>query len=185
MPIKNNTESYGWLSIVIHWVMTFIVFGLFGLGYWMVDLDYYSEWYRRAPALHKSIGITLLLLWSVRIVWRFVQVSPQTPETHQAWEVKSAKLTHAMLYILMLAIMFSGYLISTADGRGIEVFTLFTLPSIGELFSNQEDIAGNIHEWLAYSILGLAILHALAALKHHFIDKDRTLVRMLKSGVKK
>jgi cytochrome b561 len=185
MSLKNNAEGYGWLSITLHWVMALTVFGLFGLGYWMVDLDYYSEWYRRAPSLHKSVGITLLFLWCFRLVWRLMQTSPKTIETHKPWEIQVAKFTHLLLYVLMLAIMFSGYFISTADGRGIEVFALFTVPSLGELFTNQEDVAGNIHEWLAYGILGLAVLHALAALKHHFVDKDRTLVRILKSGVRK
>jgi cytochrome b561 len=185
MSLKNNAESYGWLSIILHWVMAITVFGLFGLGYWMVDLDYYSEWYRSAPALHKSIGITLLLLWSVRVVWRFTQPSLNAIETHKIWEVRLATLVHALLYVLMLVIMLSGYLISTADGRGIDVFNLLTVPSLGELFENQEDVAGNIHKWLAYGVVGLAVLHALAALKHHFINKDRTLIRILKSRVGK
>ncbi|TDF39708.1 cytochrome b [Alteromonadaceae bacterium M269] len=180
MGLKNNSERYGWLSIALHWIMALAVFGLFGLGYWMVDLDYYSEWYRRAPSLHKSIGITLIALWIFRVFWRVIQQSPKSLDTHKPWERKVSKLTHLLLYVLMLTIMISGYLISTADGRGIEVFNLFTLPSLGELVTNQEDVAGEIHEVLAYIILGVAILHALAALKHHFIDKDQTLIRILR-----
>lgn len=73
----------------------------------------------------------------------------------------------------------SGYLISTADERPIEVFGWFSVPSFGSFIDNQEDIAGTIHEWLAYVLIALASVHALAALKHHFIDKDNTLKRML------
>lgn len=75
--------------------------------------------------------------------------------------------------------MITGYLISTADGRGIEIFEFITIPAYGAIIENQEDIAGLVHKWLAYSLIMLAILHALAALKHHLIDKDNTLNRMI------
>ena len=75
--------------------------------------------------------------------------------------------------------MISGYLISTADGRGIEVFDFFVIPALGSIIENQEDLAGLVHKWLAYLLVSLATLHALAALKHHFIDKDNTLNRII------
>lgn len=75
--------------------------------------------------------------------------------------------------------MITGYLISTADGRGIDVFEIITIPAFGSIIENQEDIAGLIHKWLAYLLILLAALHAFAALKHHFIDKDNTLNRMI------
>ena len=85
-----------------------------------------------------------------------------------------------MLYGLLLVLMCSGYLISTADGRAISVFNWFDVPALGELFSNQEDISGLIHEYVAYILISIAVLHALAAIKHHVIDKDATLTRMFK-----
>ena len=75
--------------------------------------------------------------------------------------------------------MLSGYLISTADGRAIEVFGLISVPALGSLVENQEDIAGVFHKYAAYLLVTLAIMHALAAVKHHFIDKDQTLKRMI------
>ena len=83
--------------------------------------------------------------------------------------------------VLLAVLLMTGYLISTADGRGVEVFSLFTVPSMGEFIDNQEDIAGLIHEYVAWSLIIFAALHALAALKHHFINRDRTLTRMLKA----
>lgn len=88
-------------------------------------------------------------------------------------------LTHLLLYALIFLIICSGYLISTADGRPIEVFGLFDLPSAGELFAEQADRAGVVHKFAAYGLIALAVIHALAALKHHFFDKDETLKRML------
>jgi cytochrome b561 len=84
--------------------------------------------------------------------------------------------------MLLFAIMLSGYLISTADGRGLEVFEWFTLPATLSGLEQQEDIAGRVHLYLAWSVIVVAALHALAALKHHFIDRDVTLKRMLGLG---
>jgi cytochrome b561 len=80
----------------------------------------------------------------------------------------------------MVALMFSGYLISTADGREVDVFNLFSLPAMPFSIDNQEDIAGDVHEILAWTLILLSTIHGLAALKHHFVDRDNTLKRMLK-----
>jgi cytochrome b561 len=77
--------------------------------------------------------------------------------------------------------MSSGYLISTADGRAIAVFDWFSVPALISDLPAQEDIAGLIHRWLAYLMMGLVLLHAAAALKHHFINKDNTLRKMLRA----
>jgi cytochrome b561 len=84
----------------------------------------------------------------------------------------------------MLLLMLSGYLISTADGRAIIVFDLIHIPALPWSIDRQEDIAGEIHNLLAWALIAMAVLHALAALKHHFINKDHSLVRMLKVDTK-
>lgn len=145
----------------------------------MVDLTYYHEWYKTAPELHKSIGIVFFILMIFRLVWRVKQIQPNHLDSHSLLEQKAGKITHTLLYWLIFTIMVAGYLISTADGRGIEVFEFVTIPAIGSIIENQEDIAGLVHKWLAYVLIGLALLHALAALKHHFIDKDNTLNRII------
>ncbi|MFQ3196535.1 MAG: cytochrome b561 [Paraglaciecola sp.] len=176
--IKNSQAGYGWLAITIHWISALVVIAMFAAGWWMVELDYYSTWYKTAPLYHKSTGILLCILTLARLAWRFSQISPR--KLGRNWEKKAAKATHIALYLIIFSLFCSGYLISTADDRGIDVFNWFTLPSLGKLFEHQEDLAGILHEWLAYSLIGLAILHALAALKHHFFDKDQTLSRMLR-----
>jgi cytochrome b561 len=145
----------------------------------MVDLDYYDPWYKQGPDLHKSIGITLFLIMIIRVIWRMRQIQPKALNSHTAFEKKAGAIVHKFLYLVIFMIIISGYLISTADGRAIEVFQFIQLPSLGELFSNQEDIAGFVHPYLAYSLIIAAMLHAAAAIKHHFIDKDKTLMRML------
>ncbi len=177
--MNNTNSSYGYISIFFHWISALSIFGLFGLGYYMVDLTYYHEWYKTAPELHKSIGLVLFALMMLRLLWRYNQVTPDDLSSHSAIERKAGKLIHSLLYILIFAVMITGYLISTADGRGVDVFELITVPAFGSFIENQEDIAGLIHKWLAYLLLALATLHALAALKHHFIDKDNTLNRII------
>lgn len=176
---KNNDTKYGLVAIVIHWVSAVAIFGLFAVGFWMVDLNYYSDWYQKAPHYHKSVGVLLLLATLFRIVWKLTNPKPKVL-ADKPMEKLAVHLGHNILYLLLVVILISGYLITTADGRGIDVFNWFTVPSMGELFPRQEDIAGDIHEYAAYGILALAIIHMLAALKHHFINKDATLTRMLK-----
>jgi cytochrome b561 len=177
--LKNTDEQFGLISTYIHWISAVMVFSLFALGFWMVDLNYYSEWYREAPYYHKAFGLTLFSLTLIRIIWKLSNKTPKDLAGKKV-EHKLAKLAHLALYGLLLLIMFSGYLISTADGRGIELFNLFTVPSMGELFANQEDLAGEVHEIAAYTIMAMVVLHVLAALKHHFIDKDETIKRITK-----
>jgi len=177
--MKNSTTHYGYLTILLHWLVAIIVFGMFALGFWMVDLTYYDAWYKSGPALHKSIGICLLMIMLFRGFWRLRQTSPEVLPTHTKFEKKAGHSVHILLYGLLFFIMISGYLISTADDRGIDVFNLFTVPGFGAFIENQEDVAGVIHQYLAYSMMGLVFLHATAALKHHFADKDITLKRML------
>lgn len=177
--MKNTDSNYGWITISIHWLAASIIFGLFGLGYWMVDLSYYDSWYKTAPELHKSIGVTLFGLMLFRVIWRFNQVQPKPLPSHTLTEKKLGHAMHKTLYFLTFFIMLTGYLISTADERGISVFGIFEVPGFGSLIENQEDIAGVIHQYVAYLIIVLALLHATAAIKHHFIGKDETLTRML------
>ncbi len=179
--IRNTTSAYGWVSIVFHWLMALAVFGLFGLGLYMVELTYYDAWYRGSLDLHKNTGVMLTLAWLLRLIWKLRNPQPH-PLGNKIWEHKVAHLTHLLLYLLMLALFISGYLISTADGRAIDVFGWFELPATLTR-ANQEDIAGAIHWALAWALMVIAGLHALAAIKHHWLDKDRTLVRMLKPDV--
>lgn len=171
-------KSYSALSKTLHWLMALLIFALFAAGYWMVDLTYYSAWYKTAPHYHKSAGVILALLLVVRWLWNWQQGKPAALANHSRAVQRLSAITHGLLYVLLSLIVLSGYLISTADGRGIEVFNWFVVPAAGELFAEQADRAGLVHQWLAYGLMGLVALHVAGALKHHFIDKDATLRRM-------
>ncbi|WP_095109070.1 cytochrome b [Pseudomonas sp. Irchel 3E20] len=179
MQLRNSSSRYGWVSIFMHWGVALAVFGLFALGLWMVGLDYYSTWRKDAPDLHKSIGLTLFAVMLLRVVWRFVSPPPPTLSSYSRLTRLGAKVGHSFLYLSLFAVMIAGYLISTADGAGIAVFGLFEVPALVSGLPDQADVAGVVHLYLAWALVVFAGLHALAALKHHFIDRDATLARML------
>lgn len=179
MKLTNDTQGYGLVSLAIHWLTALAILGLFGLGLWMTSLTYYDPWYRQGPALHKSIGVILLLVMVFRVIWRAWTPPPPALASHKPWEQGLARLVQGLLYLFIFAVIFSGYLISTADGRAVEVFGLFRLPALITSLPNQEDVAGKIHLVLAICLMALVGLHVLGALKHHVLDKDATLKRIL------
>lgn len=179
MQWRNSPSSYGLLSVLMHWSVALLVFALFGLGVWMVDLGYYSSWRQTAPALHKSFGLLLFALLLLRWLWRFCSPLPAPLSSYSRLTRLAAKFGHSLLFFGLFAVLVAGYLISTADGRGISLFGWFEVPALFAAFNNQEDIAGWVHKYLAWALVIFAGLHALAALKHHFIDRDSTLKRML------
>ncbi|KPV41309.1 cytochrome B [Thiohalorhabdus denitrificans] len=180
MQWRNTSENYGWLAIGLHWLIAVGVLGLFGLGLWMVELTYYDDWYNRAPALHKGFGILVLALTLARLLWRWANPAP-VPEG-RPMERRLGPIVHRAMLALLVAVLIAGYLISTAEGRSIDVFGWFQVPATLHGLERQEDIAGWLHRWLSYALIALVALHAAAALKHHFLDRDRTLLRMLRPG---
>ncbi|HDY85603.1 MAG TPA: cytochrome b [Methylophaga sp.] len=178
--LKNSKTSYGWVSIVIHWLMAVGIIFMFGLGLYMVELTYYDAWYKGSLDLHKSLGVLLIGFLIFRLFWRAATIQP-TALAAPKWQQIAAHGMHHLLYLGMILVLISGYLISTADGHAIVVFEGVNLPALPWHIANQEDIAGEIHNFLAWTLIILSTFHALAALKHHFINKDRTLIRMLKT----
>jgi len=176
MLIRDTAAGYGLVTRLTHWVMAVGIIALFALGAWMVTLTYFSPYYRTAPDIHRSVGILLLILLVFRFGWRLANPRPDDAELAPL-ERKAALIVHWGFYPLLLALMVSGYLISTADGRPIEVFDWFSVPALVRE-KGLEEPAGEVHEILAYITIALVAVHAAASLKHHFIDRSRILARM-------
>jgi len=176
MQLRNTKTVYGWVVIVLHWLMALLMFAMFALGLYMVELTYVDAWYKAAPALHISVGFILILLFIIRLLWR---LSNPVPEIYgQPFEKTMGLLVHRLHYIFMFALMLSGYLMVTADGRGIMVFTWFEVPALWDIGQASAVFLGGTHGILAWVFMGFVALHTAAALKHHWLDKDRTLLRM-------
>ena len=174
----NTPNSYGWVSIILHWLGAIFIIGLFVLGILMVDWDYTHPWYYDAPHFHESLGIIFVILLIFRLIWRQINPKPMPLATSEL-QRRVASFAHHLLYLLMVAIPISGYLISSADGRAVKVFQWFEVPAIVDNIDNLATISGNIHYWLSIAIIALTVLHIAAALKHHFVDKDDTLKRII------
>lgn len=179
MRFRNTESAFGLIAKLLHWLVAVLVFGLFGVGLYMVDLTYYDNYYQTAPFLHKSFGILLFILMVARVLWRWMNLKPAPLATHSSFEIKVAHVVHLGLYLLLLLTILSGYLISTADGRAIDFFGLFPIPSLTGNIDQLEDYAGSVHEILAWTIVVIVVLHVAGAVKHAVIDKDQTLRRML------
>ena len=178
--LKNSTKTFGLVSIALHWVMAILLVGLFAVGLYMTGLDYYDPLYHSMPWWHKSFGLLVFMLLAFRIIWKLSNPKPQALETHKRWEISLAQLIQRAFYVLLLLMIVSGYFISTAKGKGIEFFTFFEFPAITEVIDEGiVDVIGVVHFVLALILATLVVLHASAALKHHFIDKDETLKRMI------
>lgn len=175
--MSSEITHYNAVSRFIHWISAVVIIGMFAVGLWMTDLSYYSTWYRTAPHWHKSVGLLLAAITLFRVVWKCVTVSPNVEGS--PLEKLMAKVAHLFIYFDLLVLFVSGYLISTEDGRGIDVFNWFTVSGAGALFEGQADLAGLVHLYAAWALIVVAVLHALAAFKHHFISNDNTLRKMI------
>lgn len=175
--ILNDQHHYGLGHATLHWLMALAIISLYPLGLYIESLDYYDPAYRIVPNWHKSIGLLVIALLSIRLLWRICNRPPKAlPQP--VWQKKAASFAHAALYLLLVLTLLSGFLISTADGSPIAFFGLFEVPALPYAIEQQEDIAGEIHFIVATSMIVLVALHAAAALKHHYVDRDSTLKRI-------
>jgi cytochrome b561 len=179
MQWRNDRMGYGLVHITLHWLVALLILGMLPLGLWMTGLDYYDPWYRRAPDIHRAIGVLLATLLLIRLLWRLGSILPR-PLATRPWQIRLAGSVHALLYLLPFALIVSGYLMSTADGRPVDVFGWFEIPATLHGIDGQEDIAGDIHFALAMILIAVVVLHIAAAIHHHRVIRDDTLRRMLR-----
>lgn len=182
MKIKNTKTAYGLITILLHWVMAILLAVLFSMGLYMTSLDYYDSLYHSLPYWHKSFGILAILLLLMRFFWRIKNIKPDDINTQKNYEVLLANFIQNVFYALILFIGITGYLISTAKGKSIEFFYFIEIPAVTQFIDDSVvDLVGEIHLTMAILLSFLVLLHASAALKHHFIDRDNTLKRMMKN----
>ena len=176
---RSGKDHYGIVSSGFHWAIALAIVGLVGLGAWMVGLTYYDPWYYDSLALHKAIGIVVLALALVKFGWKLVDRNPGFGPEVKPHERAGATAMHWLLNALMVLLPVTGYLISTSEGAGIDMFGLFDVPALVDVTAGTRDLAIDIHFYVAYGGIALVGMHIIAALKHHFIDRGSTLRRML------
>lgn len=175
--IRNSDTGYGLVHIIIHWAMAILIWWAAILGLTMTDLpDNFEK--LETYSFHKSLGLTVLALAVLRLVWKLANKQPLLPETMSGLERKAAAAAHHTIYALLFIVPLLGYLTSESAPFPLQYFGLFTVPMAG-IGGDAAKVFLDIHEWAAKFLLLVVIVHALAALKHHFISKDDVLKRMI------
>ena len=178
MAIRNNWQTWGSLSIGLHWLTLIFILSLAIVGLFMTELAN-GPLKIQVYALHKSFGLTVLGLTIIRLVWRLFSITPKITANTPTWQNLIAKLTHGLLYLLLFAMPISGWLYNSAAGFPLKYFGLFKLPKLSDYSPELKQLAGDAHETFFYILALLMLIHAGAALKHHYLDNDTTLIRML------
>jgi len=168
---------YSRTATALHWLITLLIAAGFTLGATMADLPV-SPRKVHLFAYHKWIGITVLGLVCVRLIWRLTH-RPPPDEPMPAWQRVVAHATHWLLYLLMIATPLCGWLYSSAAGYPVVYLKIWQLPDLVAKNEALAKVLVEVHGFLAWTLLWVVVLHAAAALKHHFFDHDRTLKRML------
>lgn len=185
MGLRNTEKTYGKLSKFLHWGMFVLVVGMICVGYYMHELPKETPeelMYKIGViGLHKAFGIIILATIIFRFIWRARNTVPKMPEEMSGLEKIMAHMSHLLLYVLVLIMPLSGWLMSSAGGHKVSVFGLFTMPSLMEKNKSLSGLFHEIHEITVVVLIVVIILHAAFALYHHFIKKDDTLKRMMPS----
>ncbi|MCM2287415.1 MAG: cytochrome b [Sulfuritalea sp.] len=177
-PSAAADNSYTGIAIGLHWLIAFAIIGSFSVGLYMVDLPL-SPQKLKIYSWHKWAGVTIFLCVALRLVWRLTHRPPELPPGVPAWQRSLAAATHVLLYLLMVAVPLSGWLMSSAKGFQTVWFGVLPLPDLLTKNAELGDLLQQMHKLLNYSMAALVFAHLGAALKHHFIDRDDILARML------
>ncbi|MDP2031146.1 MAG: cytochrome b [Thiobacillus sp.] len=168
---------YSTPAIVLHWLVALLIFVGFPLGVYMSDLAL-SPTKLQLYSYHKWIGISVLLLAGARVAWRLTHRPPPLPASVVRWQRQASALVHGLLYVLILAIPLSGWLMSSAKGFPVVWFGVLPLPDLVGKDKALGELLVEVHKTLNFTLLGLVILHVGAALQHHFIERQPFLQRM-------
>lgn len=169
--------NYSSSSIFFHWLIALIVIPMVIGSFFLEEVP--KAYQPLAYLIHKSMGLTVLLLMLLRMISILYNGKPPLPDTVPAWQKIVSHLVHYGLYFFVILMSLSGWIMSTAANRPPSYFGLFTIPFPGivpnEAFSN---LMVDVHITVAWIIIALLVLHIAGAIKHHFIDKDKVLLRM-------
>ncbi len=176
MTLKNTHSNYGLIARFFHWAIAFIILGFICVGFYMTSLAYSPEKIQ-LYGTHKSFGLLVLWLAGLRLIWRQFSKPPTQDLGHKLWEKILARAAHFLLYVAMIGMPLTGWLMSSAGEYPVPFFGL-DMPDLVGKNPSLAMIMKEAHEVIAFILIGVIALHAMGALKHHFMDKDDTFKRM-------
>jgi cytochrome b561 len=182
---KDSKDALSLISILLHWLVAIGMISLLTVGIYMSQTETYFLY-----PWHKSFGFILFFIILARVIWRLTQGWPTPVQKFERYEQVISKITHWVLIIGTLIMPISGILMSSLSGHGLKVFGASIIPfnpdpsAPNKALAHNETLAAffhTTHGWVGYLLVVFILLHILGACKHHFINKDRTLKRMLGS----
>jgi cytochrome b561 len=178
MPLRNTSQEWGAIAKTLHWGMALMILAMFVLG-WVAQEWPLSPTKIRLFFWHKSTGMLVLTLALIRLLWRLYDPRPPLPSESPSWERGLARVTHGILYLMMLAMPLSGWVINSAAKFPFKVFALLPLPALVAPSKPVQHLAEGVHLGLFWTFSGLLSLHIAAALRHHWVGHNDVLARML------
>lgn len=180
MTLFNGTDGYGWPAKTLHWLTALAIVGMFPFAWWMTDLPLGPQ-KLEMYGLHKSVGLTVLTLTLLRLGWRLANPKPRFlggPD----WQRRASEAVHAGLYGCLIALPVIGLLHSNAANFPVSYFGLFAVPPLIAADRSLVEPLELAHVWVGWALLALLTVHLAGALKHHLVERDDTLRRMLPFG---
>ena len=159
MAAKDSGAQFGTESILNHWVIAVLIIAMLALGLYMADLPRGAD-KGDLVQIHKSIGVLILVLGAWRVLWRIRLGFPEDVADMPVWQQQAARTVHILLLIAVLVMPISGYVMSSTGGHKVSFFNLFDLPALPE-DKAVSGTAGFVHEWLAYLVIAILVLHVL------------------------
>lgn len=176
--IRNTAERYGLMARSFHWSMALIILGLLAVGIYMEDLAREDANRGMLYGLHKSFGALALALVAVRLSWRLMDRPPALPPTLPSWQAVLARSAHVFLYVAMVVMPLSGWVMSEGYGHSVSVFGWFELPQLVTKNIDLAKLAQATHFWMSRVMIAVLVMHIGGALMHRFHYKDDIFRRM-------
>jgi cytochrome b561 len=178
MSLGNSATHWGLISRLLHWFMAIAIIFMFGLGVTMINMRL-SPLKLEMFMVHKSIGILLLAIVTIRIIWRILNPAPRPPRLFSKAQRRTVVAGQLLMYVLMVCIPISGWVINSAANFPLQWFGLFEIPPIVQPSLVTEEYAKTTHLVLVCTLSLVVLTHITAALHHHFIQKNDILKRMI------
>lgn len=180
-----SRSGYDLISRLNHWLVAIAIIGMLALGLFLEFGGLAREDKRWLIDIHKSVGVLVLIYGAWRVLWRVIQGFPKADDTASMpqWQETASKIVHWTLLAGILIMPISGVVASTVGGRSIAVFNWFSIPAQAEI-AWLSTAAGYTHRYAGFTLAFIVAIHIAAALKHHFVDRDSILIRMVQGAAK-